>query len=65
MATKPVEATETETTDLTRQKLGAYIRKELQSASTKSVQVYNKGSKEFTRTWLISFDYSGNNIVKL
>jgi len=65
MATRPIEATEIETTDLTRQQLGAYIRKELQSASTKSVQVYNKGSKEFARTWVIGFDYAENNIVRL
>jgi hypothetical protein len=64
MANNP-DATETETTNMTRPQLGEYVRKELQDSSVKSVQVYKKGDKEFTRSWLIDVDRTGHNIVEL
>ena len=63
MADSPVDAVERDTTNLSREGLGAYIRTQLRVRSTKSVEVYKRGSREFTRTWRIAFEYSSENIA--
>lgn len=50
------EAIERETTGWSVQRLGSFVRSELQLRGVKSVEVYRRRGKEYARTWFVEFE---------